>query len=54
MTLCFFWIPIIELLYAIAFIISVIFNFIVDCWWIILLVIVAILIIVNLPNRKTK
>ena len=34
MTLCFFWIPIIELLYAIAFIISVIFNFIVDCWWV--------------------
>lgn len=54
MTLCFFWIPIIELLYAIAFLISVIFNFIVDYWWIILLVIVAFCIIVNLPGRKHK
>ena len=54
MTLCFFWIPIIELLYAIAFIISVIFNFIVDCWWVILIIVIAFCIIVNLPDRKHK
>lgn len=54
MTICFFWIPFIELLYGIAFLISVIFNFIVDYWWIILLIIFAFCIIVNLPDHKSK
>lgn len=38
---CFFWIPFIELLYGIVFLLTLIFNFIVDYWWIILLVIIC-------------
>ena len=51
---CFFWIPLIELLYGIVFLLTLIFNFIVDCWWIILLIIVAWCVIANFANRKTK
>lgn len=39
MMLCFFWIPIMELIWGICFIFVLIFNFIVDYWWAIILLI---------------
>lgn len=54
MTECFFWIPFIELIYAIGFIIVMIFNFIVDYWWAILIFIAICVLITNLANKKNN
>lgn len=53
MILNFFWIPIIELIWGICFIFVLIFNFIVDYWWAILLLIVLWCIIEYFANYGT-
>ncbi|MDE7411565.1 MAG: hypothetical protein K2M94_05950 [Paramuribaculum sp.] len=57
MILNFFWIPIIEIIYCIGFVLVFIFNLIVDNWWIILSVIAlwcVVRYIINHPLKKSK
>lgn len=54
MTICFFWIPLIELIYGICFVFVLLFNLIVDYWWVILLTIVMCVLFVKISSSKQK
>ena len=52
MILNFFWIPIIELIYAIGFLLVFIFNLIVDYWWVILLIVILCIAFAQITDGK--